>query len=468
MKCELPNLLFAVKGALAEITDYAVGFVTNMNHFLNHFGLQRDLEQFNKQVAKLVDVGSRNWYLSQSGVGEQWFNTGNYSKAANIFTEILTSLGTIATYERCVILGRLGRCFESQEKMEQAAAYYQQGLETAQQLEQTQNVQRLTGLLYTDLGNALLHMGRYAEAQTAYEQCLAIATEQNDYRQKGVVNGQLGYLALLQDKLDDAKQCYQTTLTIFQSLHEPNSEANYWHQLGRVYQRAKQWESAEHAYRQAANIYEVQGNLPDVAKTWNNLAAVTQMMDKLTEAEAWYHKAIKVHKQFGNASNDLHNLANLLQNQPDRLTEAQQLAEQALTIKKTLDPATAEIWKTYELLGQIADKQGNVQEAKKYRRLAREAKANFAGTRYKLKKLAPLILMTVQAVENAEIRKELETLLGVFDEDLKNLKIAIQRILAGERDVDKLCEPLDFEKAPIITAILEGIERPSSLKWFEE
>ena len=75
----------------------------------------------------------------------------------------------------------------------------------------------------------------------------------------------------------------------------------------------------------------------------------------------------------------------LLQNQFDRLPEAQQFAEQALVIKEILEPATLEIWKTYDILADIADKQGNVQEAKKNRRLARETKANFAGTRYELK-----------------------------------------------------------------------------------
>jgi len=35
-------------------------------------------------------------------------------------------------------------------------------------------------------------------------------------------------------------------------------------------------------------------------------------------------------------------------------------------------------------------------------------------------------------------------------------------------DVDKLCKLLNYEEAPIITAILEGIENPESLKWFEQ
>jgi hypothetical protein len=55
-----------------------------------------------------------------------------------------------------------------------------------------------------------------------------------------------------------------------------------------------------------------------------------------------------------------------------------------------------------------------------------------------------------------------------YDENWENLKTAIQQILTGEKDVDKLCEPLDSEDASIITAILEGIERPESLEWFEQ
>ena len=166
---------------------------------------------------------------------------------------------------------------------------------------------------------------------------------------------------------------------------------------------------------------------------------------------------------------ELSNLASLLRNQPNRLSDSQQLAEQALAIFKTLNPATAKIWIIYNILAEISDKQGNTQEAKKNRRLAREVKANFAGTRYELKqKHSQLILGTVAAIENAEVRKALEAEMETTPKQWENIIATIQQILAGERDVDKLCEPLDFVEAPIITAILEGIERPESLKWFEQ
>ncbi|MCK5523366.1 MAG: tetratricopeptide repeat protein [Thiomargarita sp.] len=472
VKRELPNLLLAVKGALAEATDYAVSFVSNVNKFLECFGLQRDLEQLNQQATKLAEeVGSQNWFLSKWGVGKQLFNVGHYTEATNIFIEILTGLGTTTSYNRCLTLGSLGHCFCFQGKTKQAVACYQQGLEIAQQLQQDKWIQRQIVNLYTSLADVQTEIGCYADAQAAYEQSLAIAQEIEDLRSEAVIQGQLGTLALVQGKLAEAEQGYQTTLGIFQRFHEPRTEAIIWNQLGVVYAQAKQWEAAEHAYRQAANIDESQGNLPGAAQTWNNLALVTKKMGNLADAEAWYRNAIDV----GIAIDDikelpkwLSNLANLLQNQPDRLPEAQQLAEQALAIFKTLDPAIADLWRIYSVLEEIADKQGNAQAAKKYRRFSREAKANFAGTRYELKqKHSQLILGTVAAIENAEVRKGLEAHLETAPKERKKFTIAIQQILAGERDVDKLCEPLSFYDAPIITAILEGIEQPESLAWFE-
>jgi hypothetical protein len=148
----------------------------------------------------------------------------------------------------------------------------------------------------------------------------------------------------------------------------------------------------------------------------------------------------------------------MLKDQPKRLKESQNLAEESLTLSKKFDRGVTNIWNTYDILADIADKQGNAQEAKKNRRLAREAKANFSGTRYELKQKHSKFILAVARGEDVKITGE----------DWENLKTAIQQILAGERDVDKLCEPLTFYDAPIITAILEGIAEPESLGWFEE
>ncbi|KAB8332559.1 CHAT domain-containing protein [Scytonema tolypothrichoides VB-61278] len=466
---ELPNLLYAVHGTLDAGEEWAVDFVSNVNRFLDYFGLNRDRTLLTQQLAQLtVEVGSHTWYLSRTNLGDKLYDVRRYQEAARVFGEILAGLGEQPSYNHCVILTRLGRCLRFQGQTSHAAELFRQGLAEAQQLEQSDDVKQLIKTLQADLADVLRDMGDYGEAHIAYEASLTIAKELGNFRGTAVVNGQLGTLALFQSNLPEAQQRYREALTTFQQLHEPASEAVFWHQLGMVYQEAKQWDAAENAYRQAAQIEESQGNLAGAATTWNQLAGVHEDAGKPTEAEAWYCKAIKGGKATGDklgVSNRLSNLANLLQNQPHRLTDARQLAEEALAIHISLDPAAAKIWRTYNILAKIADKQGDTTQAKEYRRLSREAKAAFAGTKYELRKYGQFIAVVVAGVDDAEVTEQLE---AVLENSMKNgwgnLVAAIHRILDGERDQDVLCESLDLEDSMIIYAILQGIADPQSLE----
>jgi len=463
VKQELSNLLAAVKGALADGSDEAVGFVEYVNLFLMSFGLQRDRAVLTQQAVTLAGVcGSDAWVLSKMNQGQQLFDNGRYAAAATLFGELLETLTTIS-YERCQTLRCLGRCLNQQGQSTEAIIYYQQALAELDQLKPSYSIVREKGIVHTDLADALTNSGQFESAQQHYEQSLAIANQHSDHRQIALVNGQLGSFALLQGDLAEAERRYQDSILKFQQLNESIHEAIYAHQLGMVYQYAQQWEAAETMYRRAAHIREAQGQLQSAAKTWNNLAMVTASMGKWTEAEAWYRKAIEGFKNSGDsdiAHRAIANLADLLQNQPERLTEARQLAEQALAIQQTLDPAAAEIWKSYGLLADITEKQGDKDAAKENRRLSREAKLNYEGTRYELKrKYRGFILGTIAAIEDVEVRQALETVLDGFPENGKNLAHAIRQILAGERDAEVLCEPLNFRDAPIVLAILNLLPR---------
>ncbi len=88
------------------------------------------------------------------------------------------------------------------------------------------------------------------------------------------------------------------------------------------------------------------------------------------------------------------------------------------------------------------------------------------GTKYELHKHEQLIYAVVAAVDDAEVRRQLEPHL---QEGVKNgwgnLVAAIHRLLEGERDVDVLCEGLaHLESSMIIYAILRGIAEPETLK----
>ncbi|TGO03512.1 hypothetical protein PN36_05765 [Candidatus Thiomargarita nelsonii] len=114
-------------------------------------------------------------------------------------------------------------------------------------------------------------------------------------------------------------------------------------------------------------------------------------------------------------------------------------------------------------MAQITEKQNDTAKASEYRRLSREARAAFKGTRYELRKHGQLIAAVLAAVDDAEVRKMLKSVLKEIGTD-NNLVAAIQRILDGKRDEEVLCEPLDYVEAPIINAILRGIEEPEMVK----
>ncbi len=71
---ELPNLLVAVRGALATEGGWAVEFVRNVNLFLMIFGMNADWADLTERAtiaAQSMAVGSQAWYLARSSAGEQ-------------------------------------------------------------------------------------------------------------------------------------------------------------------------------------------------------------------------------------------------------------------------------------------------------------------------------------------------------------------------------------------------------------
>lgn len=480
---ELPNLLMAVKGALTASDADAVDFVDKVNKFLGHFGLRQDQQMLTGKLAQTMDnlvgeEGSQTWYLARINQGESLYEAGHHAEAVKVFESIMAGLGDAPRYEQCVTIARLGRCLEAQGQTAQAAACHQQGLAVAAQLEQSEGVKRQGGSLHTELAGVLMAMGDYAGAKNSYETSLTIQKELGgDKRGIGVVENQLGTLALVQGELGEAVKRYQVALQTFQQLGEPAAEATVWHQLGMAYEKAQQWDEAERHYRESARIKERGGNLAGAARTWNQLARVSSEGERIETAIAWYGKTLEYRDLLPDkGATPLNNLANLLQHQQNaagqftHLTAARQHAEEALTIKQTLDPSAAEIWTTYNILAQIAEKQGRAEEAQGYRQQARQAKASFAGTQYELRRHGQLIVAVVSAATgNEEVKTQL---LAEIEEATQSgesaLVSALRCILEGERDEATLVDPLDYDDSMIVMAILQGIAEPSSLERFAE
>lgn len=471
VKWELSNLLYAVKSSLNAGEAWASDFVAQISKFLSIFGLKHDRIALNQQIVpENEQVGSLTWYLARCHQGQQLYNESRYQEAAQVFHEVLAELGEPVCDEHCFLLNQLGRCLIEQGQVASAIRFYLDGLTLATQLKISDKMKRQLGILQADLARALTELGDYENAKDLYDSVISIMEALDEQYSVGIVKGLLGNIASLQGEQHEAAKQHCEALVLFQEMDEPALEAKEWHRIGEMYQEAKRWDAAELAYRKAALLEESQGNLGNVTTIWNQLAIVTETIGKFDEAEAWYRKAIEGGKRSQDwliSSHALNNLANLLKTQSHKLQEAQQLAEEAVALKQTLEPNVAKIWATYYILAEIAEKQDDLATASQYRRLSQKKRVEFGGTRYELRRFKELIITSVFATKIERVKEHLIDFLQEMAEysvKFEQITATIHRVLDGERNEDELYKGLSCDEAWVITAILNGIENPETLE----
>lgn len=466
---ELPNLLAALQRAFDAGDADAVDFADNVLLFLRYFGRKREADAIQERASSQAgETGSDAWYLAESNRGDQLYEAKRPGEAIRCFEAILSQLPDEPNYRRAVTLSRLARCHSAAGNMAHAEALADKALEQTSALPRNQNVLRHLSICNTDLADILMGRGRYRKAREHYEQSLAIKNEIGDTRGQAVVSGQLGSLALAEGDFREAMRRYQDALTAFDNLGEHNVVAICHHQLGVLLDEQRAWEAAERHYRQAAELKIRLNDEAGAAETWSNLANVCQKQGRNAQAEQWYRQALAVMEKTGHAANEStirNNLAALLSEDPNRLDEARLEAQRALDLIQPLDPGVNKIWSTHALLAEIATRQNRPDDARLHRKAARDAKRAFPGTRHALLHHLPLILGCIQATRDAGIATQLdEALTRMSEYGWTALVNALRRVLAGERDADLLCEPLDAEDSLIVDTLLAALADPESLR----
>ncbi len=469
---EMPNLrraldLCLAAGAAAE----AVEFSTRIARFLNDFGRWRERDAMVERVANSeLRIGdgegvTKAEYLMLSQRGEVLLQQGRAAEAERLFRGLLERLeaGTVydAAYHCAYALWNLGRCLAAQGQPVQAIEYNRRALEEFERIsESNESAKRMAAACHVDWADSLAAIGQFDKAQMHYEAALSVLRGIDDLRSVGVALGQLGTLAEMRGDLAEAARRHTEARETFRALGEPQMEAVAWHQLGMVAETAKEWDEAERCYRESLKLKEARNDLPGVARTCNQLAIVAEGAGRLDDAERWYLRAQEIKEQV--SPYDAHTLNNLaaLYLAQGRLDEAARYARRAVEIKETLD-LSAEPWKTYGILAQIAEAQGHAAEAAEWRRKEQESYAAYAGAGHQMRQYQPLIQAVVAACQGSrEAQNQLEPVLQRMesaDEVNRRFAQAARRILDGERDAEVLTENLGRETAYVVRVILSQL-----------
>ncbi|MBK8900759.1 MAG: tetratricopeptide repeat protein [Anaerolineaceae bacterium] len=505
---ELPNLRRALDLALAAaqadpaadpaLQEKVVWFSTYIASFLTDFGRWRERDAMMAEVGNQFSViGNRSGrgeaggaqpdgnetgdappaspkltkgeYLLYSRQGETLLQQGRAAQAETLFRQLLARLQTGADYDDQAELeydiamtqARLGRCLAAQGRPSQAIPFHQQAIKGFSALsENNKSAKDMLGKVYNDLADNFTSVGQFDEAQANYETALKVKREVDDQRAVGVTLGQLGTLALWRGDRAAARQRYTEALTTFQRLGEPREEAHNLNRIGTTYLEEGMLDSAEKYYRQALQLYESIRDFQWVAGTCNQLALVAEGDGRFADAERWYLRAQEIKDQVAPQDfSTLGNLASLCLEQ-NRLDEAAQYARRALSIQETLD-LSAQPWKTYHILAQIAAAQGDTAAARDWRRKEQASYAAYAGSSHEMQQYQPLIRAVVAAAQgNEQAQQQIEPALQNMangDEVNRSFAKAARQILAGERDSETLTDELSHTPALMVLTILQQL-----------
>jgi len=403
-------------------------------------------------------------YLLESGRGQRLLQGGRAGEAEGVFRALLSRLEGEAEddtrYDQTLILRNIGLSLHAQGRPSQAADCYRRAIALAEGLEQDKDVKRQTAAYHVDLADVLTDSGQYANARTEYEFGLKVIREIDDDRSEGAILGQLGTLAMRQGDLNEARVRYLEALGLFQRMGEDQMEAVAWHQLGRVAQKACDWDEAERCYKQSLTIKENLGDWALVATSYNQLAIVAEGAGRKDEAERWYKRTLEYADLLpDHGARPYSYLADLLLS-AGQIDQAEIYAHKAKELIEKID-LYEESWRPYSTLAQIAEKRGRMEEARAWRRKEQESFAAFAGSDTQIKQFEPLIAAIVAACQgNEEAKNALENeypKMKAGSPDWIETANAIQKIVAGERDPEKLLAGAGSQSGLVIRRVLQAL-----------
>ncbi len=431
---ELPNLRHALallleQGYLEESSRLA----DSLAHFLTIFGLLREREQWRERIARGMaeqrEQDDRTLthaeYLHEIGQAQDERGRGNVRTAEARLSALLARIeaqpngtrASLGSFVHVRTLQELGRCLQDAKQLTSAEVRSREALAMVERLIEKEPDEHTllhahTGL-FGDLGSVLMEQGKYAQAKEAYEQALKGYTTLQETRNIAAIWGLLGVLAREQKEYVEARSHFLQSLERFESLEEPAEEATGWYNLGLV-----------------ANV----------------LAGVAERAGRPAEAEGWYRGALERIEQVepGGINHSMHlgNLAGLLVKEvlagrapKARLVEARQFAEQALQIEEHPGIST-DTWTIFSILAWIALLEEDREMARYYRLLERKSFAAFAGNRARIdQQHGALIAAVAQAARGDKAqRTAVEAAMPQLEQAGWHLGVAVERILAGERD----------------------------------
>ena len=451
---ELPNLLAGLdylhdEAEPAEVMD----IVSRLERLVAPLGRSRVLKRVVK-VRRLVAELASGWdharfAAEQARIG-RLLRSGHIEEAVASATTLVTRFDAVgdslpeANYYQAHARLLLGDALWAAGRAEAALAPLKGARRVFEELVVTGNptAEGMALVCMTVTAGCLRSLGRLDEAANQYKEVIAQTRARGDRRDLAVAQGGLGTTRLQQGRLDEALAAHRRGRDEFEALGEPLSVAGAWHQIGRVHQEAGRYAESEQAFQRSLEIKGRVGTPADEASTLNQLGRLYFRMDRLEDAVRFHRFAADVYNEIQDVTNEgkaRTGLA-LVFEKLGRFDEARREIGAAVAFNSQ-SGASAEPWKSFEILRRIERAAGNADAAEAARRRAIESYGEYRRSGGVEKSIGGrLCFFVAQAVAGGEVEEARKALNRIRERpDLPDnyhaaFLPALEALLAGDRD----------------------------------
>lgn len=228
---------------------------------------------------------------------------------------------------------------------EQALDYYHRALKQGPAYDQEVHIRE-------KIGETLILVGRYPDAQTNFQSLLDLARRDEDAAKEGLALSKIADTYMSMGQFPEALQHQQQALAIFRKLDYQKGMALAQHGLGNIYLYQQDLPNAREHYQQALTIRQKTGERNGEARTTMNIGTIHYYEGDVDKALAFFQTAKEIFVE----TNDLKNQAMIATNMGFLFTTLASQIDGEQELKETIKKALTnydEAVKTTEKIGDM-------------------------------------------------------------------------------------------------------------------
>lgn len=357
--------------------SFQLGVLENISNQYISIGKYADNEKYSQQELVLADkllaspvvindsiynrVCSKRKATALDNIGRYYYNSGNYTKAKDLYTaalkireEINHKSGMATSY---ILLGLIA---DAKGDYDEALKYDEQALKIKRELGERKSVADVL----INIGNIHHAHANSQEALRYYKESLQIREEIGDKRGKAVALINIASEENEQGNYADAMKYALDALHLCEETGDKKRMASSFGVIAGIYLN-------EHAYSDAMPNYEKQlnllleiGNKRGLSQVYNSIGLVKKRMGRFDDALTDYLKAVSISEELGAKSelaNAYGNIANLYRDKKN-YQEASRYRLKSLDLLNEINNTQSSLF-ALTALGNDYAAQGNYQEA---------------------------------------------------------------------------------------------------------